>query len=818
LPGIRIKKFHACPTGNSSLNKLSAMLKSYFNIALRNLMRHKVFSLINISGLAVGMAACFLIYLYVHFETSYDNFHSKADRIYRVVTDVVTPSETDKIGITTAPVAINVKRDFPEVEDAVRFSRDEILVAKGDIKFQEKNTVFVDSTLFNLFDFQLLQGDKNTAVKEPLSIILSETAAKKYFGNTNALGQHLLLTGGAVNGTITGIMKDIPANSQIKADMFVSMSSFKAVYGQATSDSEWTNHGFYTYLLLKPHTDAKVLEAKFPAFIERHHGEEARKLQMRDVLHLEPFRDVYLKSKLDGFETGSINNIYIFSVIAIFILLIACINFVNLTTARSAERAKEVGIRKVAGAGRLQLANQFIGESVIICLIAFVLAVVLCGLLLPLFNQLAGKVISTSIFNNPWNVTSLFLLSIGIGIIAGFYPSIVLSSYKPVNVLKGRFVTGNKGLLLRKGLVVFQFTISVVLIAGTIIVYLQLAYMRNQDLGFSKDQVMVINTNYDKNKGIFKESLASIPGVISSTFSSSVPGSGHTSAYSEMQNKSGETQKTNLDLYFVDFDYINQYKLKIVAGRGFSHNFTTDSTQAMVVNETAARSLGYSKPADAVGRNFDQWGRKGKIIGVLKDFHYHSLQQSIKPLVMRIETWGYGLISIKMSSANLGTTVKEVESKWKQLIPNRPFEYYFLDDFLYKQYKAEDNFGNLFLNFAILAIFISCLGLLGLASYSTIQRTKEIGVRKVLGASVSGIVGLLSKDFIKLVIVAIVIAIPITWMTMNKWLDVFAYKITISWWIFLAAGILAVLVAISIVSFQAIKAALMNPVMSLRSE
>jgi putative ABC transport system permease protein len=794
------------------------MLKNYFNIALRNLMRHKVFSVINIAGLAVGMAACFLIYLYVDFETSYDNFHSKADRIYRVVTDVVTPSETDKIGITTAPVAINLKKDFAEVEDAVRFSRDEILVARGDIRFQEKNTVFVDSTLFNLFDFKLLYGDKNTAAKEPMSVILCETSAKKYFGNSNAIGQHLLITGAAINATVTGVMEDIPANSQIQADMFVSMSSFKKVYGQPTSDSEWTNHAFYTYLLLKPHADPKALEAKFPAFIEKHHGEEARKLQMRDFLHLEPFRDVYLKSKLDGFVTGNINNIYIFSVIAIFILVIACINFINLTTARSAERAKEVGIRKVAGAGRLQLANQFIGESIVICLIAFALAVTLCVLLLPLFNQLAGKVISNSIFSNPRQVISLFFLSIGIGIVAGFYPSIVLSSYKPVNVLKGRFATGNKGMLLRKSLVVFQFTISVVLIIATIVVYLQLSYMRNQDLGFSKDQVMVINTNYDKNKGVFKESLSSVPGVISSAFSSSVPGSGHTSAYSEMQNKAGDIQKTNLDTYFVDFDYLNQFKLKIVAGRGFSREFPTDSTQAMVINETAARSLGYNKPAEAVGRNFNQWGRKGSIIGVLKDFHYHSLQQSIKPLVMRIETWGFPLISIKMSSKDLGATVKAVEGKWKQLIPNRPFEYYFLDDFLYKQYKAEDNFGNLFLNFAILAIFISCLGLLGLASYSTIQRTKEIGVRKVLGASVSGIVSLLSKDFIKLIFIAIIVATPVAWLAMHQWLAIFAYKIVISWWVFLVAGLLAILVAMSIISFQAVRAALMNPVKSLRTE
>jgi len=766
----------------------------------------------------VGMSACFLIFLYVRFETSYDNFHSKADRIYRVVSDVITPSETDKIGITSAPIAVNAKKDFPEVEDAVRVTQDELLVHRGDVKFQEKNSLLADSTLFNVFDFPLIAGNKNTALKEPMSIVLSQTAAKKYFGAENPLGQQVQLTGAAINATVTGIMKDIPENSQIKADMLVSISSYKQMYGQATTDSEWTNHMFYTYLLLKPNADAKGLEKKFPAFMEFHHGTEAKKLQMHDDLSLEPLRDVYLKSKRDGFVTGSINNVRIFSVVAIFILLIACINFINLTTARSAERAKEVGIRKVVGAARFQLANQFIGESVIISLIAFLLSVLLCSLLMPLFNQLAGKTISPNIFHNPMNIVSLFFLSIIIGVVAGLYPSLVLSSFKPVSVLKGRFATGTQGLLLRKGLVIFQFTISIMLIVGTIVVYNQLDYMRNQSLGFNKDQTMVINTNFDKNKDAFKQSLSSIPGVISTTSSSSVPGSGHTSAYSEMQNKAGDIQKTNLDTYFVDFDYIDQYKFKLVAGREFSKDFKTDSTQAMVINESAARSLGYTSPKDAVGRNFDQWGRKGKIIGVLKDFHYHSLQQDIKPLVMRYETWAFGLISIKVSPTNLSSTVKAIEHKWNQIVPNRPFDYSFLDDSFDKQYRAEERFGNLFSNFAVLAIFISCLGLLGLASYSTIQRTKEIGVRKVLGASVSNIVNILSIEFIKLVLIAFVIASPIAWFGMNIWLHDFAYRTSITWWVFAIAGASSVIIAFATISFQAIKAALMNPVKSLRSE
>jgi putative ABC transport system permease protein len=795
-----------------------AMFKNYLKIALRSLWHHKAFSIINILGLAIGMTAFFLILLYVRFETSYDNFHSKANRIYRVVCDVKTPSETLQNGATTTPVAIYMKKDFPEVEEAVRVTWDNILVRNGNIKFDEKNCVLADSGFFKIFDFPLVAGDGNTALKEPMHIILSQSYAKKYFGSANPMGQHLLIGGDAAIGTVVAIMKDFPENSQIKADMLISISSFKQLYGSPTTDDEWTNHNFYTYILLKPLADAKALEAKLPAFQELHHGVEAKKLQMQDYLFLEPLRDVYLKSKRDGFVVGSINNVYIFSVIAIFILLIACINFVNLTTARSAERAKEVGIRKVVGALRFQLARQFIGESLIISAMALLISVMMCYALLPLFNQLAGKVISENIFSHPVNLLILICLSLGIGLLAGFYPALVLSSFKPVLVLKGRFSTGTKGLFLRKGLVIFQFAISITLIVGTLVVYAQLNYMRNQNLGFSKDQMMVINTSWDNNRVAFKESLTGIPGVLSTSFSNGVPGGDHNSAYSQVQNKTGEMQKTNLDGYFVDFDFIPQYELKLVAGRNFSKQFGTDTTQAMILNEAATRLLGYSSPQEAIGRKFDQWGRQGQIIGVLKDFHYQSLQQNIKPLTMRMEPWGNGYISVKLSGLDLQEGVKAIGKKWAQLIPNRPFEYSFMDDIFDKHYRAENKFGNLFFNFAVLAIFISCLGLLGLASYSTIQRTREIGVRKVLGASVSNIVILLSIDFIKLVLIAFVIATPIGLLGMNKWLQDFAYHIHIGWWIFAMAGLAALLIAFFTISFQAVRASLTNPVKSLRTE
>jgi putative ABC transport system permease protein len=794
------------------------MLRNYFKVALRTLLQHRAFSFINILGLAVGLAACFLIFLYVRFESSYDNFHTKADRIFRVVTDVKTPTDTRHRPKTGGPIAIYVKKDFQEVEDAVRFTGDEFLVRKGDVKFQEKHTLLADSTLFNIFDFQLVAGDKKTALVNPMSIVISQTAAKKYFGSTNPIGQQVQLTGAAINATITGVMKDIPENSQITADLFVSMSSSQQIYGHPSADSEWTNHSYYTYVLLKPHVSAATVESKFSAFMDLHDGREMKKLQMYDNLSLEPLRDVYLYSKRGGMVTGSITNVRIFSIIAAFILLIACVNFINLTTARSTERAKEVGIRKIIGAGRQQLVGQFIGESIIIALLAFVLSLLLCSLLLPLFNQLAGKEISAGIYTHPLDIVSLFALSLGIGIMAGFYPSLVLSSFRPVSVLKGHFATGTQGVLLRKGLVVFQFTISIILIVSTIVVYTQLSYMRNQDLGFSKEQEVIIFTNFDKNKDVFKQSLASIPGVLSTTLSSSVPGKGFISTYSEIENRSGDLQKTNIDLCFADFDFIGQYKLKIIAGRAFSKVFPTDTGRAMIINESAVRMLGYHTPEEAIGKKFSQWGRQGQIIGVAKDFHYLSLQQNIQPLTMRYETWALGTISIKVSAKNLPSTLKAIEAKWTQTIPNRPFEYTFLDEDFNRLYVSEVKFGQLFFNFSVLAIFISCLGLLGLAAYSTIQRTKEIGVRKVLGASVTSIINLLSIDFVRLVFIAFLIASPIAWFAMNTWLHDFAYRTHITWWVFALAGFASLFIVMLTISFQAMKAAVQNPIKSLRTE
>jgi putative ABC transport system permease protein len=792
------------------------MLRNYFKIAFRNLWRHRVFSFINIMGLTVGMTACLLIFLYVRFELSYDTFHPKADRIYRIVADIKTPTEVIPSGGPAWAVPSHVKLEFPEVEAFTRVSIDNLLFRKGDIKFYETNCLWADSAFFTIFKFNLLRGDARTALVEPFSVVLSESAAKKYFGKEDPMGKTILVTGDASPATVTGVMKDMPENSLIKGDIVLSMSTVTLKFAKGLDD-QWGNYGPYAFLLLKPGANATSLQKKFPAFLEKWNGKEMKEMQMFPTLLLEQLKDVYLRSTRDG-STGNIRNVYIFSVIALFILIIACINFINLTTARASERAKEVGIRKVAGAIKAQLARQFLGESLVICLIAFLLTLALSALLLPSFNELAGKTISQGIFENGRLLLLLLGAALVIGTLAGIYPAFVLSSFKPIEVLKGRFATGSRGGLLRKTLVISQFAISTALIIGTIIVYSQMLYMRNQKLGFNKDQVLVVDTNGDNNRQALRQAISRLPNVKATSLSGSVPGSGHPGAYSEVENIKGDLQITNLDVYFVDFDYIPLYNIQMAAGRPFARDYKTDSTQALILNEAAVRTLGYHSPEEAVGKRFKQWGREGKIVGVIKNFHYKSLQQPIKPLCLRMEWPQSGLLSVKLNQAGVKGAVTAIEKQFKTIIPNRPFSYYFLDEFYDRQYRSEERFGKLFLNFAILAIFISCLGLLGLASYSTMQRTREIGIRKVMGASVSNIINLLSKEFLKLVIISFFIAAPVAWYFMHKWLDDFAYRTHISWWTFAAAGSMALLIAIITISFQAFRAAVANPVKSLRTE
>jgi putative ABC transport system permease protein len=794
------------------------MIKNYIKIAFRNLWRHKGFSLINIIGLAIGMTAAFLIFMYVKFELSYDNFNEKSDQIYRIVSDIKTPTETLNWSSSIAPIGPALQQDYPEIKANTRIFGAGFLVQRGDSKLQENNALFAEPSLFKIFSFPVIKGDVDKAFSLPNTIVLTEKAAKKYFGSENPIGQSLILDG-KNPASVVAVVKDVPSNSHFKFDMLVSI----ATIAKQSKDrlNQWGNFGNFTYILLPKGYDANKLQSRMKAFVNRHYTAADKKQGMDYSFFLEPLKDVYMVSKRGAPESGNLYNVRIFSIIAVFILLIACINFINLTTARATERAKEVGIRKVIGAMKQQLTIQFLSESVILCLISFLFSALFSFLLLSLFNQLAGKVISDSIFHNGY-LFQLFLIACVIGLCAGLYPALVLSNFKPVTILKGRFSKSTKGILLRKGLVVTQFTISIVLIIGTIVVYNQLSFMRNQSLGFQKNQMLTIDFSGDSaiqsRQDIIKNELKKIPNVLGATASGAIPGFGNSVAYSEIQNQAGAMQQMNMNMYDIDYDFIPQFEMKLAAGRIFSKAFGTDTTQAIVINEATAKSLGYRNPADAVGRNYSQWGRTGKIIGVLKDFHFQSLQETVKPLNMRINLRGTGAFTLKIEAKNVPAIISAIQSRWKVLAPERPFNYVFVDETFNKQYASEVTFGNLFVNFAVLAIFISCLGLLGLASYSTIQRTREIGIRKVLGASVSGIVNMLSQEFLILVLISSLIAFPIAWFTMHSWLQDFAYRISISWWIFVFAGVLALVIAFTTVSFQAIKAALTNPVKSLRSE
>jgi len=790
------------------------MIKNYLRIAFRNLWRHKGFAILNIIGLSVGMTAFFLIFLYVRFELSYDSFHSKADRIYRLVSDVKTPGETLHYNAPPLPVTQHLMADFPELQSLTRVSLgDDWMVIRDDRVFRVDDVAVADSNFFKVFDFRLLKGDPNTVLKNPSSVVLSESEAKRFFGNANPLGQSLTMSRIKFRATVTGVMQDLPVNSHLKVRMIYSADTLNADQSQ-----QWGNYGNNIYLLLRPSASVAGLQAKFPAFLQKIGGAELHKAQKQPTLLLEPLRDIYLYSTRDGLAKENITNVRIFSIIGTFILLIAGINFVNLTTARSGERAKEVGIRKVVGASKSMLAGQFIGESIILSLIACLLSTLLSTLLLHGFNHLAGKEISQGIFSQPQYLLLLLGLSVLIGMIAGFYPALVLSSFQPVAVLKGRFSSGMRGIFLRKALVIVQFTIATGLIIATLIVYNQLKFMRSQDLGFNKDQELILDTRGDSATAAFKQEVALIPGVLSTTKSSSVPGGGMYYGPTQLENVRGEMQAMNANGYVTDYDYIKQFGIKLAAGRDFSRQYSTDSTRAVILNETAVRLLGYSNSAQAVGKRFHQFDETGNIIGVVRDFHFRSLQETIRPLILFLRPDQCDLLCVKVDGHQLPSTFAAIEHKWKRMLSDRPFDYFFMDEYFDRQYRAEDRFGGLFLYFAILAISISCLGLMGLASYSTLQRTKEIGVRKVVGASVRQIVILLSKDFLLLVGWSFVVAAPISWLFISAWLNGFAYRIHSYWWIFIAAGGTALLIALLTISFQAIKAAIANPVMSLRSE
>ena len=796
------------------------MLKNYIKIAYRNLVKHPGFSLINLFGLSVGMTCCVLIFLYINHELSYDKFHTKAPQIYRLVTDVKTPTEVIKADITSAPMAPNLKATFPEVLEAVRFNYFSFLVQRGDNKWQEKNALLADAAVFKVFDFPLIKGNPETALKAPFSLVLTETVALKYFGAENPIGQSLKIDG-EYNGTVTGVIKDAPENSQLKFDILVSMTTLTETLNPG-QDEQWGNFVFSTYLLLPEDYNAKQLEAKLPDFMDAHISQEMQRNGMDYTLFLEPLTDVYLLSDRNSQESGSLINVYIFAAVAVLILAIACFNFMNLAIARSVDRAREVGVRKVIGAARNQLTWQFLSESALMSILSGIIAFVLAQALLPLFNHVSGKFIAENIFINFQLYIIVFLLTLFTGLVAGVYPAMMLSKYNPSVVLKGRAKPGSGGLSLRKALVVVQFAMSVILIVGTLVVYQQLDFMKSMDLGFQKDQVVVFDFQGDpivtQRYEVFKNEIARIPGVANVAASGSTPSTGNASAYTLLENQTGEMQASNIALYFVDFDYLDNYKIPILAGRGFSSAHPSDSIEALVVNEATVASLGYANPEDIIGKKFSQWGRDGQVIGVIKDFHYQSLKEKIGPLTMRIEPQNFRLFSVAIDPINARKTVSEIEDYFKDVVPSRPVDYYFLDEAFDNQYRADERFGSLILYFSGIAIFIACLGLLGITSYTTTQRSKEVGIRKVMGATTLQVVNLLSVDLIKLVAIGIIIATPVAWYGMTKWLENFQYKMSLSFWVFVIAALLAGIIALLTVGSQAIKAALANPVDSLKND
>lgn len=823
---ILLKNLKQIPTFNQY-----AMFKNYFKIAWRNLIKKKAYSIINIFGLGLGIACCFLIFMFVQDELSYDNYHENGNRIYRVIHGNKSEKGSQESAKANpfwvwgnAPIGPALGHYFPEIEKVVQFSgRSDIMLSYEDKIYQEDGVFFMDSTAFDVFSWELLRGNPKTVLAAPYSIVLTESTARKYFGDTDPIGKSLKGTDspGRANAgdyTVTGVMKDVPSNSHFRFNALLSLSTFRKSIPEIFT--EWGYVDFYTYFLVKEQFNEAAFKQKIPNFISR---------QMSDpnsnyTIEIEPLKDVYLRTfaQRQPGETGSLPNIYVFSIIGIFILVIAMINFMNLSTARSMERGKEVGIRKSIGADRSSLIFQFLGESFIIVFLSVIVAIIIISIALPNMINLTGKEFVIQRFVNWQTIPIVIGAMLLVGLAAGSYPALILSGFRPALVLKGITKSNTGGVNLRRGLVIFQFSLSIALIAGTIIVYTQMKQLLNKDLGFDKDRMLVLDYNYDeavnRKSQVLKIEMEANPAILSSAFSRSVPGSYFPNAGTEIQMADGEMKMMGQPIFQVGVDFITHFSMELVAGRSYSREHPSDSTKALVVNEAAAKQYGYTNPADIIGKKFSQWGRAGEVIGVVKDFNYVSLHRTIEPLTLPFQAYASRYLTLKIKSENISKTIQEVKQIWSRLAPHRPFLYSFLDEDFNRQYHTDFIFRKLFTTFSCLAIFIACLGLLGLATYTAEQRTKEIGIRKVLGADMRNIILLLSNDFIKLVLVSIFIATPISWYAMDQWLQGFAYRMEIHPWIFILAGLVALSTAVFTISYQSVKAALMNPVSSLKSE
>ncbi|HUP14009.1 MAG TPA: FtsX-like permease family protein, partial [Niastella sp.] len=749
--------------------------------------------------------------------------HTKRDRIYRVTQAFGSklpgrPSPEEYQVWGCAPVGPALQADFPEIEKVVQFmSPVSMLLQLGEKRFQQDNLLFMDSTAFDVFSWKMIHGDVRTALVTPYSIVLTKTTARKFFGRENPIGK-VIRSNNRDNFTVTGVMEDVPPNSQFTFNGLISMSTQKVI--RAEMFDWWGYVDFYTYLLLKENASIHSIQSKAPAFLKRRTSEDPGY-----AIAFEKMTDAYLHSvaaRQPG-PTGKLHNVYLFSCIAVFILLIACINFMNLSTARSLERAKEVGVRKVLGVKPAHLMWQFLFESILLSSAAAIIALVLTKPGMALIEKLSGKEIALVNLFTPLAFAAMLVFAVLVGMLAGFYPAWVLAGFRPIAVLKGKLMPAGNGVSFRKVLVVFQFTLSIALIAGTVIVYNQLKFLNRHEVGFQKDQLVILDFEGDEkvrdNIEAIKRSIAAQPGVIAVGASRAVPGEFLPNAGTVIQSPNGDMSMKGPLIYEVDFDFIPTYQISLVAGRNYSRSYLTDSAEAMIINEAAARMYGYTNPADAVGKKFEQWNRKGTVIGVVKDFNFRSLHQQVEPLTLRYGyPWSLNRISVAIKGDHIPSTLAHLHTTWDKMAPQRPFLYHFLDESFNDQYQADQHFGKLFTFFACLAILIACLGLLGLSTFMAQQRVKEIGVRKVLGSSVSGIVILLSKDFVKLVLIAIIIAVPLCTWAMKEWLKDFAYRTAIGPLVFIEAGLITVLVAVITISWQSVKAARANPVQSLRNE
>ncbi len=805
------------------------MLKSYFKVAYRNLIRNKVFSIINISGLAFGMAACILISLYILDELSYDRYHEHADRIYRVSREFLNDDGVTNLhlGQVAPPFGPLMDGDFEGIiEYTVRMlPSGGSLISYEDIHLEQDGVFFAEPALFDIFSFEVLKGDKNTMLTEPNSVVISESFAEIYFKGTDPIGKTMRYDD-MLDVKVTGVTKDVPRNSHFHFDCLISFVTVENFFGRENMMGNWGSNNYATYILLKEGYDPKELEGEFPEFLNRHIQSDESDLKASDWtrLNLWPLESIHLHSHLDTeLETnGNITFVIIYGAIALFILLIACINFMNLSTARSLKRSKEVGLRKVVGAHRFNIFNQFIAESVTYSLLAVIIALVIAALVLPYFNNFIEKDLALALLVQPKQLIVFILIVLLSGLIAGSYPAVYLSSFHPVKVIKGSLTDKKSALSFRHLLVVFQFLISIILIIGVGVINDQIEYVKSKELGFERENILVLPTSdeiYDKYE-LVKSRLLDHPGITKVAMSSRVPSGRLLDSNSTEAEVNGELKPIPFrvaDIH-VDHDFLNVLGANILAGRNFDDQLASDSVGAYILNATAVREIGWSNAEDAIDREFHYGNTSGRVIGVVQDFHFESLHQEIAPMIFLITSGRRISVMVKFLDTEKNEVFEFLKEQWATLRPNYPFTYYYVSENFDEQYNSEDRLGKLIQYFSGLAILIAVLGLFGLVSYSTEQRTKEIGIRKVMGASVTDILLLLNTAYLRLVVIAIVISIPVAWWGMTKWLGTFAYHTNVQMVTILVSGIVAFLIATVTVSYRTWRSANTNPAATLKYE